>query len=181
MKAGNKSPIWKYHPYIRRLEDILITRVGEFKDKKAVSTNLTTSSLVCYLTRRHLCSAKSLKIIVSLSKTDLWTPCLGHRRDLISRGLPCVWILFFFPVDLFCVNFIHRSAKITQGLPLNTLAMRETWVRPLGWEDPLEEGMAIHCSILAWRIPMDRGAWWTVVHGVTKSWTRLSDYACSTE
>ena len=31
--------------------------------------------------------------------------------------------------------------------------MRETWIRSLGWEDPLEEGMAIHSSILAWRIP----------------------------
>ena len=35
--------------------------------------------------------------------------------------------------------------------------VRETWVRPLGWEDPLEEGMATHGSILAWRIPVDRG------------------------
>ena len=45
--------------------------------------------------------------------------------------------------------------------------MRETWVQSLGWEDPLEEGMATHFSILAWRIP------WTeaVVHGVTKSQT----------
>ena len=40
------------------------------------------------------------------------------------------------------------------------------------------EGMATHSSILAWRIPMDRGAWWATVHGVTKSWTRLSMYAC---
>ena len=39
----------------------------------------------------------------------------------------------------------------------NLLGMQETWVRFLGWEDPLEEGMAIHSSILAWRIPMDRG------------------------
>ena len=45
----------------------------------------------------------------------------------------------------------------------------------LGWEDPLEEGMAIHSSILAWRIPMDREVWWATVHGVTKSQTRLSD------
>ena len=43
------------------------------------------------------------------------------------------------------------------------------WLRTLGWEDPLEEGMATHSSILAWRIPMDRGAWQTTVHGVTKS------------
>ena len=35
----------------------------------------------------------------------------------------------------------------------------ETWVQSLGWEDPLEEGMASHSSILAWRIPMDRGYW----------------------
>ena len=35
----------------------------------------------------------------------------------------------------------------------NPPAMRETWVRSLGWEDPLEEGMATHSSILAWRIP----------------------------
>ena len=39
----------------------------------------------------------------------------------------------------------------------------------LGWEDPLEEGMATHSNILAWRIPMDRGAWQAAVHGVAKS------------
>ena len=37
--------------------------------------------------------------------------------------------------------------------------MQETWVQNLGWEDPLEEGKATHSSILAWRLPMDRGAW----------------------
>ena len=41
----------------------------------------------------------------------------------------------------------------------------------LGWEDPLEEGMATHSSILAWRIPMDRGVWLATVHGVMNSWT----------
>ena len=53
----------------------------------------------------------------------------------------------------------------------NLLAMQETWARFLGWEDPLEEGMATHSSILAWRIPIDRGAWQATVHGVVKSWT----------
>ena len=53
--------------------------------------------------------------------------------------------------------------------------MQETWVQSLGWEDPLEEGMATHSNILAWRIPMDREAWRATVHGVTKSWTRLCD------
>ena len=57
----------------------------------------------------------------------------------------------------------------------NTPAMWETWVRSLGWEDPLEEGMATHSSILAWRMPMDRGTWRATVHGVAESWTRLSN------
>ena len=55
------------------------------------------------------------------------------------------------------------------------------WVRLLGWEDPLEEGMATHSSILAWRIPMDRGAWRATVHKVTKSRPqpkRPSTHAC---
>ena len=46
-------------------------------------------------------------------------------------------------------------------------------VPSLGREDPLEEGIASHSSILAWRIPMDRGAWRATVHRVAKSWTRL--------
>ena len=51
----------------------------------------------------------------------------------------------------------------------NPPASRETWVPSLGWEDPLEEGTATHLNILAWRIPMDRGAWRATVRGVTKS------------
>ena len=45
----------------------------------------------------------------------------------------------------------------------------------LGREDPLEEEMAPHSSTLAWRIPMDRGAWRAAVQGVAKSQTQLSD------
>ena len=60
----------------------------------------------------------------------------------------------------------------------NPPAMQETWVRSLGWEDPLEKGMATHPSILAWRIPMDRGTWWATVHGVAKSQTRKVTELC---
>ena len=62
----------------------------------------------------------------------------------------------------------------------NPPAMQDTWLPSLGWEDPLEEGMATHSSILVWKIPMDRGAWWATVHGAAKSQTRLSDLAHST-
>ena len=51
----------------------------------------------------------------------------------------------------------------------------KTWVWSLVWEDPLEEEMATHSSILAWRIPMDWGAWQATVHGTAKNWMWLSD------
>ena len=57
--------------------------------------------------------------------------------------------------------------QIVKNLPV----MPEARLRSLGQEDPLEEGMATFSSILAWRIPMDRGNWWAIVHEVAKSWT----------
>ena len=59
----------------------------------------------------------------------------------------------------------------------NPPAMQETPVWFLGWEDPLEKGTATHSSIDAWRIPMDRGAWWAIIPGVAKSWTWLTEYS----
>ena len=59
---------------------------------------------------------------------------------------------------------------------LHPPAVREIWLPSLDWEDPLEEDMAIHSSMLAWRIPMDRGTWQAIVHGVAKSWTWLSNF-----
>jgi len=53
--------------------------------------------------------------------------------------------------------------------------MQETWVQSLGWEDALEEGMATHSGILAWRIPTVREAWWATNQGFAKSRTLLSD------
>ena len=58
-------------------------------------------------------------------------------------------------------------AQMVKNLP----AVQETWVRFLGWEDPLDEGKETNTNSLAWRIPMNRGAWQATVHGVAKSWT----------
>ena len=66
------------------------------------------------------------------------------------------------------------QASLVDQTVKNLPAMKETWVQSLGWEDPLEEGMATHSRILAWRIPMDREAWQATVHGVAKSQTRLN-------
>ena len=68
-------------------------------------------------------------------------------------------------------TYLKSKASLVAQSVKNPSAMQETWVRFLGWEDPLEEGMATHCSNLAWRIPMDRGALWAIVLGVGKNWT----------
>ena len=49
-------------------------------------------------------------------------------------------------------SFTDRASLVAQMVK-NPLAMQETWVCSLGWEDPLEEGMATHSCILAWEIP----------------------------
>ena len=67
-------------------------------------------------------------------------------------------------------NELTEASLVAQPVK-NLPAMWETWVRSLGWEDPLEEGMATHSRILAWRIPMDRGAWQAIVHRVAESQT----------
>ena len=53
----------------------------------------------------------------------------------------------------------YSWASLVAPMVKNLPAVLKTWVQSLGWEDPLEEGMATHSSILAWRIPMDGGAW----------------------
>ena len=53
---------------------------------------------------------------------------------------------------------VTTGASLVAQLVKNPSAMQETWVRSLGWDDPLEEGMATHSSVLAWKIPKDRGA-----------------------
>ena len=69
-----------------------------------------------------------------------------------------------YPLQYSWASLVAQTVK-------NPPTMQETWVWSLGWEDPLEEGMATHSSILVWRIPMDRGAWRVIVHGVANSRT----------
>ena len=62
-------------------------------------------------------------------------------------------------------SLLYSWASLVAQLIKNLLAMRETWIQFLGWEDPLEKRKATHSSILAWRIP------WTI-----RSWTGLIMY-----
>ena len=67
------------------------------------------------------------------------------------------------------------GASLVAQTVKNIRAMQDTWVQSLGWEDSLVKEIATDSSILAWRIPMGRGAWQPTVCGITKSLTRLSE------
>ena len=84
------------------------------------------------------------------------------------------------PTDNHCeenisILYVASWASLVAQTVKNPPAMQETYVWSLGWKEPLEKGMATHSCILAWRIPMDRGAWQATGSGVSKSWTQLRD------
>ena len=86
---------------------------------------------------------------------------------------PTLWVLFLFVETELKFKFkrVDRQAFLmaqrAKGPPA-VLETKETRVQSLDLEDPLEEDMATHSSILAWKIPVDRGAWRAAVHGVTE-------------
>ena len=75
------------------------------------------------------------------------------------------------PIFYFTSCRVSGWASLMVQLVKNLPAMWETWVQSQGWEVLLEEGMITHSSILAGRIPMDRGAWGATAHGIAKTWT----------
>ena len=98
------------------------------------------------------------------------SPALGSRSNPASQLSETS-----FPITVFWLLVSAHLASLVAQLVKNPPAVWETWVQSLGWEDSLEEGLAAHSNILGWRIAMDRGDWQDIVHGVTKSRTRLSD------
>ena len=80
---------------------------------------------------------------------------------------------------MYTLSRASRVVPVVKNLPANAEDVRDAGLIP-GWEDSLEKGMATHYNILAWRIPMDRGAQQATVHGATKSQTRLKQLSTHT-
>ena len=72
------------------------------------------------------------------------------------------------------MRWASQVVLVVKNAPANAGDMRDEGSIP-GLGRSLEESVATHSSILAWRIPMDRGAWRVTVHGVAKSQTPLND------
>ena len=96
------------------------------------------------------------------------------KSSLTFRDANC---LFFFPPSLSLMS-LGSSLQIKFNWPPfpDDSDCRRLGFSPWVWKIPQEEGMATYSSLLAWRIPWTGGTWWTVVHGVAKSWTHLSDF-----
>ena len=116
-----------------------------------------------------------LYLFSGISRAGRWHPL--HTPWNSSGNTKHFRRLRFWAMDLpFPANI-----GISQVAQKNPPVMQDTqrkWVRSLSCEDPLEEGMANHFSILAWRIPMDRGPSWAIVHGAAKrrdwsNWARM--------
>ena len=81
------------------------------------------------------------------------------RTQILIRQHSVPYLRMLFPSDLLLFVYCYKMYCFPCGSAGSLPAMWGTWVQSLGWEDPLEEVMAIHSSILAWRIPMDKRAW----------------------
>ena len=136
-----------------------------------MNVNLAPSGPTPSAQHIHLSGHCLFVLWAGLSQT--WTLICKTRAGSSDRHGFC---LLLFPFHSPCYLYISQPCASQVVLMVkNSPAMQESRVQSLGREDPLEKGMATHSGILAWRIPMDRGAWWAAVHGVTKSRTGLSD------
>ena len=93
-------------------------------------------------------------------KEDCVMPRKLREEMRCKNGILRVQILSIWAEGWFCSMHGHFRASLVAQMVGNPPVMRETWIQLLGWEDPLEEGIATPSSTLAWRIPIDRGAWW---------------------
>ena len=123
------------------------------------------------------------KIFLSLNRVVLWISLSAHP-DSFSRPLYAASLLrgtYYAPEHHELNSSLHKLpwiimsnwASLVAQMVKNLPTMQKTWVRSLGWEDPLEEGMATHSSILAWRIPWTEEPGGATVYGVSKSQTRV--------
>ena len=97
------------------------------------------------------------------------TVCVGGQTEEVSFWVSWGWNEFDSHVQVSSQSVGYPPqyswAYLVAQMEKNLCAIRETWGPSLGPEDPLEEGTATYPSVLAWRIPMDRGAWWVTFMG----------------
>ena len=140
------------------------------------------SKLKCWHPPNTTVHAKSLQSCLTLcNPMDYNPPIICPWDSLVkNNGVGChallqgIFLTHGFNLSpQHCRQFLYHISHQRSPAVKNLLEMQEmqdTLVWSLGWEGSLEEEMTTHSNILAWRIPMNRGAWWATVHGDAKSW-----------
>ena len=142
-------------------------------DRGHADSFIKQSQAVVSTTRGSMLQWCGLPIWLKDTFRGLLPPIPGPVSWLLESNLMGQIFLLVCSVLLFgASSWLSDKESAWQGRK-----MQETQVPPLGREDSLEEGMATHSSILAWKIPMDRGAWQATVHRSAKNWLQLSTHA----
>ena len=116
-----------------------------------IPTNVSRAHNIC---QAFLSSYQTTSLSGSLGNSQtMWS--LWHTFKQYPKGIYTKTI-YLGMQSLYIHIYLKKWASLVAQLVKNLPAMQETWVRSLGWEDPLEKGKATHSSILSWRIP------WTV-------------------
>ena len=133
---------------------------------------LTTLNFTLYNTKALASDPKQLLHFLNITILGGILPLLEKLNKFWSKPFRSIFFIFFFLFYLCWRSLmdmpLYRWASLVTQLVKNPPAMWETWVRSLGWKGSLEKATATHSTIPAWRIP--------TVHGVTNSWTQLSDF-----
>ena len=119
----------------------------------------------------HLYAYMYLCIYIDICIHIIWAFLVAQLEESTSNTGDSSSIpgLRRFPGERIGYTLQYSWASLVAWMVKNLPAMQENWIQSIGWENPLEEGMTTHSSILEWRIPADRGAWQATVHGVTNS------------
>ena len=166
---------------------LFILMIVSFAVQKLFSMILSHLSTFALVTCIFVSCKTLLSITMSLIVSRMFSPRNSILSHLTFKNLINFYLILNLDIEIIIqieINIIilHMDvqfswASLVAQTVKNPPGKRETWVWSLGWEDSLEEGMATHSSILAWRILMDRGAWWAIVHGVAMSQTWLKQFS----
>ena len=160
------------------LKEIYCYSETKLTDSAFILVKICTRLLFLFDTQKCIVMLRGERIILSCSFiplrrlifilfviVHLWTLIyfLIHGNNIfiaeynshVINSISFFGVFFFVIMFLKCLIWIFPGswASLVAQLVKNLLAMQETWVPSLGWDDPLEKGKATHCSVLAWRIP----------------------------
>ena len=115
--------------------------------------------------------------IVSPTIVKVSLNCISLTKQIVLKSVCFLWL----PQEWWALFIQECLLNTPEALAVKNLpAVPETWVRSLGWEDPLEERMATHSSILAWEIEWTEEPGGATVHGVRHNWATNTHFSLST-